>query len=128
MIQTYLSTDPARLTLKRLLPRLELRFALTISAKLGQWISFQERLKIPFPRLFNLLRDLYGTQYDFYYHLEELLASLLNSWMDRPDRLKALDLERERTPDWFLSNQMLGGVCYVDLFARNLEGIRNSIP
>ena len=31
-------------------------------------------------------------------------------------------------PDWFQSQQMLGGVCYVDLFAGDLAGIRERIP
>ncbi|HNT54403.1 MAG TPA: amylosucrase, partial [Anaerolineaceae bacterium] len=38
------------------------------------------------------------------------------------------DQEREARPDWFQSNQMVGGVCYVDLFAGNLAGLRNQIP
>jgi amylosucrase len=122
------SINPAQLTLNRLLPRLEFRFSSAIATHPEEWERFFQRLKANFPRLFHLLRDLYGTQYDFYYHLEELLASLLKSWLERPATLKALDLERENHPDWFLSNQMLGGVCYVDLFARDLTGIRQSIP
>jgi len=39
-----------------------------------------------------------------------------------------LDAERENNPDWFQSNQMLGGVCYVDLFAGNLKGVQEKIP
>ncbi|KRE74454.1 hypothetical protein ASG77_07025 [Arthrobacter sp. Soil762] len=31
-------------------------------------------------------------------------------------------------PDWFQSNRMLGGVCYVDLYAGNLAGLRKRIP
>jgi len=120
--------DPAHLTLKRLLPRLQQRFASAISTHPDDWVSFHTRLQQHFPRLFLLLKSLYGTQYDFYYHLEELLASLLQSWFERSTSLKTLDSEREARPDWFLSNQMLGGVCYVDLFAGDLAGIRRSIP
>ena len=29
---------------------------------------------------------------------------------------------------WFLSNEMLGGVCYVDRYAGNLDGVRDRIP
>ena len=120
--------NPAQLTLDRLLPRLELRFANAIAARSDEWHSFRQRLQAYFPRLFQLLKVLYGTQYDFYYHLEELLASLLTSWLERTATLKVLDAERERQPDWFLSNQILGGVCYVDLFAGDLTGICRSIP
>ena len=42
--------------------------------------------------------------------------------------LKALDAAREGDDRWFQSQQMLGGVCYVDLFAGNLAGIRAKLP
>ena len=81
-----------------------------------------------FPALFELYFSLYHTRYDFFFHLEDLLTSLGRAWLARPADLRALDEERERNPQWFQSNQMLGGVCYVDLFAGNLEGVRSKIP
>jgi glycosidase len=42
--------------------------------------------------------------------------------------LKRLDHSRQADPGWFQSEQQLGGVCYVDLFAGNLQGIRKRIP
>ncbi|WP_201781210.1 alpha-amylase family glycosyl hydrolase [Ornatilinea apprima] len=60
--------------------------------------------------------------------MEKLLQSLAQSWFARPADLKQLDLSRESNPDWFQSNQMVGGVCYVDLFAGSLEGIQSKIP
>jgi hypothetical protein len=42
--------------------------------------------------------------------------------------LRELDDAREKNPLWFQSNQMLGGVCYVDLFANDLEGVKSKIP
>ncbi|BBE23535.1 amylosucrase [Arthrobacter sp. MN05-02] len=50
------------------------------------------------------------------------------SWQDRPADLKALDASRAMAPDWFASNRMLGGVCYVDLYAGNLANVRERIP
>jgi amylosucrase len=35
---------------------------------------------------------------------------------------------READPTWFQSEQMLGGVCYVDLFAGDLAQLRTKIP
>jgi amylosucrase len=89
---------------------------------------FRARLERHFPALFKLLLHLYGGHYDFFFHLEEILASAARAWLDRPARLKALDAQREANPGWFQSQQMLGGVCYVDLFAGSLEGIRARIP
>ena len=53
---------------------------------------------------------------------------MAQAWIDRPDELKALDADRVAHPDWFQSHRMLGGVCYVDLFAGDLQGIRARIP
>ncbi len=115
-------------SLQRLLPRLETRFADFAQSNPMDWALFCKRLDAHFPRLFDLLYRLYGEQYDFFYHLEELLVSLAESWRSRSATLKALDEKRESEPDWFLSNQMLGGVVYVDLFGGDLEGIRARIP
>ncbi len=126
-------TSPATLhlaerSLARLLPRLKTYFANFAACHPDEWQAFTRRLKAYFPRLFSILLHLYGQQYDFFYHLEMLLTNLAQSWIDRPVDLKALDEVREADADWFQSNQMLGGVCYVDLFAGDLQGLRGKIP
>lgn len=120
--------NPAReaKALSRLLPRLEQRFADKIDA--AQWDAFTRRLRKYFPPLFRRLHTLYGQHYDFFYHLESILASLTQMWLDRPDELKALDALRETDPVWFQSNRMVGAMCYVDLFAGNLRGMPERIP
>ncbi len=52
-----------------------------------------------------------------------LKALLLRHWKARPEALKHLDLARDITPDWFLSEKMVGYVFYVDRFAGNLKGV-----
>jgi amylosucrase len=117
-----------RISLKRLLPRLEARFSQMEAADTHARELFIERLKANFPELFHLYYQLYANQYDFFYHLEDLLSCMACSWIERSPALKSLDLAREANPDWFQSNAMLGGVVYVDLFAGDLNGIRNKIP
>jgi amylosucrase len=119
----------SRRTLDRLLPRLEERFRTGRGRMTAeQWRAFTQRLTVHFPRLFKLLYHIYGEQYDFLYYLEELLNVTARMWLARSDELKALDVKREQHPRWFQSNQMLGGVCYVDLFAGDLNGIRSKVP
>ncbi len=118
----------AERSLGRLLPRLEARFADFSAAHPQQWLAFQRRLENHFPGLFALLLPIYGQKFDFFYHLEELLAALAQCWIDRPGDLKQLDAGRELDSAWYQSNQMLGGVCYVDLFAGDLHGIQEKIP
>ena len=115
-------------TMQRILPRIEKEFATQISADVKNWQEFSTRLKNNFPALFRLYFSLYSTRYDFFFHLEDLLTSLARSWFARSPELRELDNAREKNPLWFQSNQMLGGVCYVDLFGNNLEGIKSKIP
>lgn len=115
-------------SLKRLLPRLEQRFSRSASKQPEAWEAFIRRLGENFPRLFDLYYRLYANRYDFFFHLEDLLFTLARMWLERPVDLKELDQQREDNPGWFQSNQMLGGVCYVDLFADNLEGVQQKIP
>lgn len=113
-------------SLARLLPRLEERYAAASTP--AEWVTFRERLVAYFPPLFDCLLQLYGAQYDFFYHLESILGLATRMWLDRPEELRALDARRLAAPDWFQSETMLGGVCYVDRFAGNLAGIRAKIP
>jgi glycosidase len=118
----------AERSLQRLRPRLAARCADYAARCPSEWQVLLRRLDENFPRLFKLLLQVYGNQYDFFYHLEELLGLLVLAWQARPPELQALDAAREADPAWFQSNRMLGGVCYVDLFAGDLEGVRARLP
>lgn len=115
----------SRRTLKRLLPRLEQAFMVQAGE---DWPTFRLRLEQHFPTLFRLLLTLYGNRYDFLYHLEQTLAMAAQLWLERPAELKQLDAVREAVPAWYQSEKMLGGVCYVDLFAGDLTRLRAKIP
>ncbi len=117
----------SRTSLERLKPRLEARFAAQASEDPLAWQAFTTRLEANFSRLFGLYYRLYASRYDYFYHLEELLYTIAEMWLQRPADLKILDAAREADPLWFQSNQMLGAVCYVDLFAGNLEGVRQKV-
>src|SRR4051812_6062027 len=111
----------AALSLARLTPRLQARFAAEAGPE--AWAVFQRRLDAQFGALFPLLRHLYGGRYDFFYHLENILELAARMWLARPPALHALDAQREAQPEWFESRDMLGGVAYVDLYAGTLRGI-----
>ena len=113
-------------SLARLLPRLEARFAARVEA--DQWQGYLQRVHAHFPRLFGLLYRLYGHHYDFFYHLDNILSTATEMWLERSDELKALDASREADPHWFQSNRMVGAMCYVDLFSGDLAGLRARVP
>ena len=116
----------ARISLKRLLPRLTARFAEAAGAE--AWATFTRRLEAHWPRLFGCLHAVYGAQYDFFFHLEHSLATAAQAWLERPADLRALDQAREADAGWYQAHTMLGGVCYVDLYAGTLSGLRERIP
>ncbi|MBC7809558.1 MAG: alpha-amylase family protein, partial [Burkholderiales bacterium] len=112
----------AEKSLLRLLPRLE-----PVLSEMPDRDLFISRLKSYFPPLFTLLHPLYGDQYDFFYHLEQIIMTATRMFAVRPPELKALDYQREANPLWFRDENMMGGVFYVKLFAENLQGVRDHI-
>lgn len=90
--------------------------------------DFLERFDAQFPRLQGLFTRLYGDRADGQAQLAEVVAAASASWNTRPLDLKVRDRQRASDPDWFQSERMLGGVCYVDRFGGNLAGIRDQIP
>src|SRR3954469_11778689 len=100
--------DPrAAISLERILPRLEAEYA--ASAGADDWVAFKTRLTANFPRLFELLVQLYGGQYDFFYQLGAAVVRAARLWLARPAELKQLDAAREANPGWFQSQEMIGG-------------------
>ena len=81
------------------------------------WIDFSNRFDKFGPRLFEELGALYGQQAGYSAFLVDLIKVAYQSYQVRPSDLKALDIQRENHPRWFHSQKMLGGVCYIDLFA-----------
>ena len=126
MQDNELTAKRAASTLKRLLPLLTEKYKNKVEE--GEWLGYIQRLGKYFPKLFELLQYVYGTQYDFFYHLSEILNTATQAWIDRPAELKALDAIRENDPLWYQSNRMVGAVCYVDLFSVDLKGMKEKIP
>ncbi|MFP4667310.1 MAG: alpha-amylase family glycosyl hydrolase [Desulfobacterales bacterium] len=117
----------AQKSLERLLPRVRAAMGPRDEKHDLLWEKFENRTRENWERLFRLLFQLYGWQYDFFYHLEQILITAACSWAGRPEYLKELDEKREADPQWFQSQEMVGGVLYVDLFSRNLAGLHEHI-
>ncbi len=118
-------------TLRRIRPKIqkEIEGAATSAAEHVQLAeTIDARLQEHWPRLFALLYRLYGEHYDFYYYIERILLTAVDSWLKRPLELRELDLRRENDPNWYLSERMVGGSLYVDLFSDDLNRLRDRIP
>lgn len=90
--------------------------------------DFVNRLETNFITIFGIFAELYGYRNDCLDQLVDLIMMCGKSWIARDQELKDVDKQRELDPEWYLSNQTLGGVCYVDRYANNLAGIRAKIP
>ena len=119
--------EQAMKSLRRILPETEKKFADRLQQAPHDWHKFKNRLYGQWERLFICLHQLYGWQYDFFYTLERILNTLVQYWLERPAELKLLDEKREAEPYWFLSQNVVGGVLYVDLFSDNLDKLDDHI-
>ncbi|KQR16262.1 amylosucrase [Cellulomonas sp. Leaf334] len=93
-----------------------------------QWSTLMARFGRHLGRLERLLDEVYGPGERTSRELALLAGQLATSWQERPAELHALDAAREADPTWFTSQQMLGGVLYVDRYAGDLAGVRRAIP
>ncbi|MDA3874625.1 MAG: alpha-amylase family glycosyl hydrolase [Kiritimatiellae bacterium] len=122
----------AERSLRRIRPKIQERITASCEgSSICDWERTEvidARLAEHWPRLFRLLHRLYGDHYDFFYYLEHILLTAIDCWLNRPDDLFQLDIRRENDPGWYLSERMVGGSLYVDLFNDDLQGLKAKIP
>lgn len=81
---------------------------------------FRLRLARWFQNLYEGLLPVYGQRPDFNDFMSRLVMLMVRHYVQRPDELKVLDVERDLEPDWFQHENMLGYVFYVEQFAGKL--------
>ncbi len=113
----------ASTTLERILPRV-----LPLLAQEADREIFTERLNRHFADAFEMFLRLYGDRYDCHYHLEQTLMQVAEMFSVRPDEMRQRDAETADSDTWFVSHEALGGVCYVDRFAGDLNGLQQRLP
>lgn len=59
--------------------------------------------------------------------LDRIRDLLAKHWAVRPASLRRLDLQRDLNPDWFLDQDMVGYVFYIDRFAGRLSNLPSHI-
>ncbi len=87
------------------------------------WLRFERY----FEDIYYPLIELYGDRPDFPEQVEASFNQMVEAYATRPEPLRLLDLERQFTPDWFERSNMVGYVCYPDLFAVTLKGVREKV-
>lgn len=120
-----LYSPEARDAYELLMPRLEGVLG-SLTARDQQ--LFGLRLERYFQNLYDGLAPIYGGREDFEAFLERLLMRMAETYRDRPEELKMLDIERDLTPDWFQRESNVGYVCYLERFAGTLAGLTERLP
>lgn len=84
---------------------------------------FYTRLGANFYGMHSLFHRLYGHRDDFEQHAQHLVETMARQYINRPDRLKQLDIKREKDYNWFLSQKWVGMALYSNGFAGDLKGM-----
>jgi amylosucrase len=79
-------------------------------------------------RLVGTFASLYADAPRFDVALQRLLTGMAACVNARSDALRALDDARERDPDWFLAQDMIGYCTYADRFGGDLRGVAERVP
>lgn len=82
-----------------------------------RWMRHKDELKW-------LYMELYSGQDQAY---DNLLQRMEEYYEVRGDELKELDRRREKEPDWYKQNDLVGMMLYVDAFAGNLKGVEKKL-
>ncbi|MDT8383140.1 MAG: alpha-amylase family glycosyl hydrolase [Gammaproteobacteria bacterium] len=88
---------------------------------------FYTRLGANFYAIHSLFERLYGHRDDFRQQSLRLVETMARQYIQRPDALKQLDIEREKDHNWFLSQKWVGMALYSQGFAGDLKGVHEHL-
>ncbi|MDH5648891.1 MAG: alpha-amylase family glycosyl hydrolase [Gammaproteobacteria bacterium] len=89
---------------------------------------FYTRLGANFYSIYSLFHLLYGKREDFCEQTHRLVETMARQYINRSDKLKKVDIEREKDHNWFLHQKWVGMALYSDGFAGDLKGIQSRLP
>lgn len=84
---------------------------------------FQKRME----RHHDELRWLYMELYQNDDMFGELCSQMYEYYTQRSRQLKTIDGKREKEPDWYKKNDILGMMMYIDNYAGNLKGVEEKL-
>ncbi|MGD8526476.1 MAG: alpha-amylase family glycosyl hydrolase [Thioalkalispiraceae bacterium] len=88
---------------------------------------FYTRLGANFYAIHTLLEKLYGNREDFDQQVQRLVETMARQYIARPEKLRQLDIDREKDHNWFLSQQWVGMALYSNGFAGDLKGVNERL-
>ena len=88
---------------------------------------FYTRLGANFYAIHSLFKKLYGERTDFAEQAQRLVETMASQYIKRSEKLRQLDLTRERDYNWFLSQKWVGMALYCQGFSGDLPGLRQRL-
>ena len=85
--------------------------------------TYRKRFDRHFEELRWLYMELYGNSSMF----AELCDNMKRFYMERNTDLRASVASREKRPDWYKQNDMMGMMFYIDNFAGNMKGVQEKL-
>jgi amylosucrase len=80
-----------------------------------------------FRKHFDELKWLYTELYDNKSMFAELCERMEYYYHERSEKLKWLDRKREKNPNWYKQNDMLGMMLYIDNFGGDIKGVEKKL-
>ena len=88
---------------------------------------FYTRLGANFYAIHVLFQRLYGHREDFEQQAQKLVETMARQYIERPDKLRQLDIEREKDFNWFLHQKWVGMALYSNGFAGDIQGVEKHL-
>lgn len=90
-------------------------------------ISEEQQFNLRLENHFDELKWLYMELYDNDSMFAELIDRLKEFYQERSKNLKKRDLQREKNPNWYKKNDLLGMMLYIDNFAGDIKGVQKKL-
>ena len=87
-----------------------------------------DRIENHLPTFWDAFSAVYGDDHEAAEWAIRAVDAAVDGYAERDDELRALDRERASNPDWFQQPDHVAYMAYVDLFAGDLQGVREKIP
>ncbi len=93
----------------------------------GNFREFCTRLGANFNVINTLFHELYGHRKDHKEQLKQLIDKLYNAFQQRHADLKEQDRDRQKDPQWLLSQKWVGMMLYLEHFSKDLKGFEEKL-
>lgn len=90
-------------------------------------ISEEQQFNLRLENHFDELKWLYVELYDNDSMFAELIDRLKEFYQKRSKNLKKRDSQREKNPNWYKKNDLLGMMLYIDNFAGDIKGVQKKL-